>query len=176
MKNIILFLLLPIFLLGCASSYKKNGFSGGYSEIQLDKNIYQVYFRGNGFTSIERAEDFAMLRSAELTLEKGYKYFLVYNSKNSSHRFTYTEPQEIQTNINMNTNGTLNNYGHSAVYSSSSYGTSYTKISGGKTYDIIKPNTKNTIVMFNEKPKNAVVINAKLLMISLKNKYKLSAG
>ena len=34
-------------------------------------------FKGNGYTSKDKTFDFALLRSAELTLENGYRYFVV---------------------------------------------------------------------------------------------------
>ncbi len=66
--------------LGCSTSYQSKGFSGGYSESQLGPNIYKIYFKGNGYTSKEKAEDFAMLRAAELTLQNHYRYFEVIDS------------------------------------------------------------------------------------------------
>lgn len=57
-------------LVGCASAYKPEGFGGGFSESQLDTNVFRVSFRGNGFTRAERAEELALLRSAELTVKK----------------------------------------------------------------------------------------------------------
>ncbi|QQR80954.1 MAG: hypothetical protein IPJ69_02055 [Deltaproteobacteria bacterium] len=62
---------------GCAASYTRNGFKGGYTDNHLQDNIYQINFGGNGWTSSEKSSDFALLRAAELTLENEYKYFIV---------------------------------------------------------------------------------------------------
>lgn len=63
---------------GCASSYQPDDhFTGGYSETQLTENIFNVAFNGNGFTSQQQASDFALLRSAEITINNGYKYFII---------------------------------------------------------------------------------------------------
>ena len=43
----------------------------GFSETQLDTNVYTVRFSGNGYTSPSKAADFALLRSAEITLMRG---------------------------------------------------------------------------------------------------------
>ncbi|MGH8355486.1 MAG: CC0125/CC1285 family lipoprotein [Pseudomonas sp.] len=59
------------FLSACTTPYQRDGFAGGYSEIQLDENIWRVTFEGNGYTTALRVEELALLRSAELTLEKG---------------------------------------------------------------------------------------------------------
>ena len=70
-------LILPLLLFGCATTYQSDGATGGYSETQLDENVFVVHFSGNGFTKKARAADFALLRSSELTLEHGYKYFVI---------------------------------------------------------------------------------------------------
>ncbi len=51
------------FLSGCATSYQQRGFAGGYSETQLAPDVFRVNFEGNGYTSSERAQDFALLRA-----------------------------------------------------------------------------------------------------------------
>ncbi len=78
---------------GCATSYQSVGFAGGYSETRLDKNVFKVSFAGNGYTGRERATDFAFLRSAELALQHGYKYFVVIKEN------SYTEYGRRQTYI-----------------------------------------------------------------------------
>ncbi len=55
------------FLAACATSYQPDGFSGGYSDMKLGENVWQVDFRGNGYTSSARARDFSLLRAAEIT-------------------------------------------------------------------------------------------------------------
>jgi hypothetical protein len=62
--------------------YQPETFTGGYSETRIGENIWRVFFRGNGFTSPERAIDFALLRSAEVCLGSGYRYFILAESVN----------------------------------------------------------------------------------------------
>ncbi|MCP4666945.1 MAG: hypothetical protein GY849_11315 [Deltaproteobacteria bacterium] len=85
--------LLPIaialFLCGCATPYQKKGFSGGYKETRLKKNVFRVSFKGNSFTDKRRASDFALLRCAELTLEKGFRFFAIAGSE-SEEKKRYT--------------------------------------------------------------------------------------
>lgn len=66
-----------IILSGCATSYQPNAITGGYSETQLSENSFSVNFRGNGYTSRERVEDFTLLRSSELALKNGFNYFVL---------------------------------------------------------------------------------------------------
>lgn len=51
--------------------------SGGYSDVQLAEDRYRVIFAGNMLTSRERVESYLLFRSAELTLERGFDWFLV---------------------------------------------------------------------------------------------------
>ena len=83
-KTIILFLV--VFLNGCVSKtpYQHIAYSGGYSHTVIDENIFKVSFKGNGFTSKERVADFTLLRSAEITLQNGFKYFVIINNDSYS--------------------------------------------------------------------------------------------
>ena len=77
-STLIVLILLFSFLQGCAASYQPRGETGeGFTETQLDKNVFRVSFSGNRYTDSERASDLALLRSAELTLLHGYTYFIV---------------------------------------------------------------------------------------------------
>lgn len=85
MNKTILFLLTVILLSmsGCASqsptnnsAYKPAKNSGfGYKETLLGPNHYRVQFKSSGST--KRAQDYALLRAAELTTEQGYDWFVV---------------------------------------------------------------------------------------------------
>ena len=83
MKKLLGIVVLGLFLGGCAgghplaSKYKPDGFSGGYSEQQIALNRYKVTFRGNGYTGRTTVQNRAMLRAAELTLEKGKDLFAI---------------------------------------------------------------------------------------------------
>jgi len=81
MKKLIAVLTTSIALLaaGCATTYTSadDGIGGGYSEIRLAPDSYRVIIEGNGFTSRAEAEQFAMRRCAELTLEQGKRYFVL---------------------------------------------------------------------------------------------------
>jgi len=82
LKTIATAFLAAIAVAGCATSYQQRGLSGGFSEMQLAENVFEVRFSGNGYTSSERASDFALLRSAELSLERGFRYFVVDDNEN----------------------------------------------------------------------------------------------
>ena len=144
---------------GCSTPYQKEGFKGGFSETQIDENVYRVTFKGNGYTHREKASDLALLRSAEITLLKGYSYFIIVDSNYNPSVSTYTTPTTT------NTTGTING----STYS----GTSSTN--GGNTYVIVKPSNTNTIMMFKEKPSiQGMIYNADFICNSLGNKYSVT--
>jgi len=144
-----------IFLAGCATPYQPIGFRGGYTQTQLDENVFQVRFRGNGFTGRERASDFTLLRCAEATLENGYAYFAIVEKEAGIKKSTYTTPST--TTIAPDYAG-----GYSA----------YT--TGGQTYTLSKPRTVNTIVMFKEKPSGGFSYNAQFIIKGIKEKYRIT--
>lgn len=154
-------LVIAVFIFsGCATKYQSTGFTGGYTETRLGDNVFNVSFRGNGFTSRQRTADFTLLRSAELSLKNGYKYFIITNSENYTRNSTYTTPTRSHTNINGN------------VYGNTFYGSANTRTYGGQTYNISKPSTNNTIICFKEKPKNnTIVYEANFIIKSIKEKY-----
>lgn len=159
-------------LVGCATSYQPQSFSGGFSETQLDTNVFTVTFKGNGFTGRDKANDFALLRSAELALEHGFKYFAIVDAQQYSKNSTHTTPKTATTNVNSNTYGSAYSYGNNTTYNANTYGTATTTVSGGQTYNISKPRTSNTIVCFTEKPQG-FSYNAEFLSKSLKQKHSI---
>ena len=159
MRFVTVICLVAILAQGCATSYKSSGFGGGYTETQLDENVFKVSFRGNGYTGLERASDFALLRCSELALQHGYKYFVVVDAASSISNSTFTTPTTSRTTTNAN------------VYGNHVYGNSSTVTTGGQTYNISKPSASNTIVCFNEKPDDAFSYNAEFMYRSITEKY-----
>lgn len=147
-------------LAGCATSYQAKSFSGGFSETQLDKNVFRVSFQGNGYTQSERAEDFALLRSAELTLKHGFTHFAIVDGRQSNDYAVMTTPTQSYTT------GSVTAYGNTA------YGSAHTTTTGGQSFIVKKPSSTNTIVCFNGKPDNgAFVYDAQFIYNSLTEKY-----
>jgi len=162
MKNLSIAFIMVLFLQGCATSYQKDSFSGGYTETQLDENVFRVSFRGNGYTRRERVADFTLLRSAELSLENGYTYFSIVDANSSISNSTYTTPTTSYTSGNAYSTG---NY---------AYGSATTTTTGGQTYNISKPSSSNTIVCFKEKPSNLFTYNAKFIYKNIRQKYEIT--
>ena len=83
MKNIFVIISILLFA-GCATQYKADGLTGGYSQIQINEKTWQVTFRGNGYTSNNRAQKFAMRRAAEITIEQGFTHFIITQSSSQT--------------------------------------------------------------------------------------------
>lgn len=78
-----LFLAALMFTAGCntRTPYQQlsmiSPIAGGYSDVQLGEDHYQVEFVGNVLTSRERVESYLLFRAAELTIEHGANWFVV---------------------------------------------------------------------------------------------------
>lgn len=49
----------------------------GYRDQQIETNRFRVSFTGNSATPLNRVQDYALYRAAELTVANGYDYFKV---------------------------------------------------------------------------------------------------
>jgi hypothetical protein len=150
-----------LFMAGCATGYHAQGFAGGFSETQLDENVFQVTFRGNGYTSGERAADFTLLRSAEVAREHGYGYFIIVEKVDRTGYGAYTTPATSETTAS------------ATSYGNTTYGSATTTTYGGHTYLTRKPGLADTIVCFKDRPKDVkgLVYNADSVYRSLTQKY-----
>lgn len=146
---------------GCATSYQSNGFTGGYTETQLAPDVFRVAFRGNGYTSQQRAQDFAMLRAAELALQRDFTHLAVVDERSSTTAHSFT------TSGHATTTGTASVYGNRATYSGN---TTYTP---GQTHTFYKPETGIVVQFFKSKPEAIFAFDAAFLQQSIKHTYKI---
>lgn len=163
MKNVTILIMFVMLLQSCVTGYQRKAFTGGYSETQLDENVFRVSFSGNGYTRRERVSDFALLRSAELTLENGFKYFVIIDSGSFTSKSAFTTPTRSTTT------GSINTFGNNSTFNASS------RTTGGQTFLISKPSESNTIVLFKEKPKDVFSYNAEFIFKNMKQKYNIRA-
>jgi len=167
MKKIICLVVMVILLSGCATGYQRKSWTGGYTDMKLQDDIFKVSFRGNAYCHQERAEDFVLLRSAEVALENGYKYFIIIDEKSRTQTSAYTTPTTAQTY------GTASAYGGPGYASGSYSGTTY--YSGGQTYILHKPSMVNVIKCFKEKPADAslMIYDAEQIKTNMRKQYGL---
>ena len=103
--NTIIVICLSIFLFSCSTGYRPLHDSGGYwvERIETTSNRFKIGYDGNKWHSDpvnrkERVIDLALLRSAEVALENGFKYFVISDSA------AYTEKTDLlQGSIPSNT-------------------------------------------------------------------------
>ena len=103
--NKIVVIFLSIFLASCSTGYRPLNDSGGYwdERIESSSNKFKIGYDGNKWHSDpvnrkERVIDLALLRSAEVALENGFKYFVISDSA------AYTEKTDLlQGSIPSNT-------------------------------------------------------------------------
>ena len=84
----LLFIAFGLFIVaGCATTYKaaKKPTANGYFSVQLQEGLFNVSFKGNEDTSVKVVKDYALLRSAEICLENGYKSFSIVESRDVSN-------------------------------------------------------------------------------------------
>lgn len=83
MARVLPILLVTLLLAACStpqpSVYAPLDGRDGYAEEELGRGLFRVTFQGNAATSRERAEDYALYRAAELTLELGAERFGVHD-------------------------------------------------------------------------------------------------
>ena len=155
-KNLV-YLVLLLSLSSCMeTSYRSTGSMWtGFSEVQLAPNRFRINFNGNITDDKNRIRDFTLLRSAEVCIENSFKYFAVLDEKN------LTENIEVSTPVTSYSSGSI--YGNSF--------NSNTSYFGGSTNSYRAPVFNNTIVCYNNKPKDFDAYDAAFLVNSLKKAY-----
>lgn len=109
MKSLFTVLIISLFCVACATPYKaaSKPTSNGYFDTMLQSGVYDITFNANGGTGIKQAQDFALLRAAEVCLENGYQSFSVVNSSNNS---------KTESGVVTNANTYNTNYSYSYSY------------------------------------------------------------
>jgi hypothetical protein len=73
---------------GTATPYQPLTDGYGYAEQPLEADRYRVVFTGNSLTPRETVENYLLYRAAEVTLARGYDYFVVVE-KDTERETTY---------------------------------------------------------------------------------------
>lgn len=71
-----------------ASTYHHSDGGDGYDDTPIDSTTYHVMFYGNGNTNSELVDRYALYRAAELTVSKGYDYFVVIDAQHDKNSYT----------------------------------------------------------------------------------------
>jgi len=151
-------------LCSCATPYRALKGGTGYASAQVASNEFAVSFQGNADTTLERAYDFALLRSAEATLQNGFRFFSVVSITNTSSARRYTQVYRT--------------YG-APVPGFDDFGR-YDYLLGPPIIQVQQPGiyyTPGTVFLircFSVKPTETFAYDAAILTESLKRKYKIN--
>ncbi len=148
-------------LLGGCTPYHAYGIAGGYRDTQLSPDVFRVTFQGNGYTPQERVQDYTLLRASELTLQHGFRYFVILTGGNSTQQSNIVIPGQTTTT------GSVNVYGNTAYYSS------YTSSTPDTSIPVNSHKTGLLIHCLREKPEGAFAFDATFLQSTLKSKYNI---
>jgi hypothetical protein len=80
---------------GCATPYRPAHGGKGYADSQVSADQFNVGFQGNGDTSPQKANDYALLRGAQVTLQHGFGYFAVIDITNTGSARPYVQRQRF---------------------------------------------------------------------------------
>ncbi len=130
-----------VLLNACAFTSYTRMFGGyGYNDVPLSPDRYRVTFAGYQNDVPSKAADQALLRSAEVTLTKGYRYFVVVEERNDMLTSSYQVPATQTTETT------------SKVEGNETKSVSTTTYNEAKTVTQKQPATTLTILCFTDKP------------------------
>jgi len=162
-------------LAGCATPYQSieslNLNGGGYADAQIAEDMFTVSFRGNGYTSRDRVDNMALLRAADITLENGFRYFIILDQDKSVRSDTHTTPVRASSRLtNLRVSPADPIYGPNYVQVT---GNIETSVSGGNSITWHRERSSLSIVCYYRKPvaEGVVSYDATFIQKSLKEKY-----
>ena len=79
-------------LVGCATGYQPQSFTGGYSDFLQAPDVATITYRGNGYTDVLRVVEMAALHCCDVTLQHGYRYCVLVGAGDLSRTSSFTTP------------------------------------------------------------------------------------
>ena len=82
----ILLLTFPLIaaLAACSTPYQEESYLGGVKAVKLTPDTVQISSKSNAYTSSETTWQYALLKSAQTTIESGYGHFAILDADNYS--------------------------------------------------------------------------------------------
>jgi len=125
--------------------------------MQLNENVYRVSYAGYGIPQSE-CDEYAIMRAAEITRERGYKYFRLLDEKQSSQASSYYIPGATISH------GSATGVGNTVYANTTSYST-------GIAGTVHRPVSTITIEVLEEKGNDVGTMNADIIWNSLAKKH-----
>ncbi|PHR93309.1 MAG: hypothetical protein COA69_05055 [Robiginitomaculum sp.] len=123
---------------GCAS------YSDTTTSQQLSSDMYRISMRGSTYNESSDAQDFTLLKAAEITIDAGDRYFSIINSQDQTRTSSYTTNGSSESHTTANAS-MFGNY----ITGTANTTTSYTP---GQTHFYIKPGADVLIQTYVDKP------------------------
>ncbi len=140
--------------IGTTYHHSNNEWKLGYSDTQLNNSVYRVSYAGYSIPQ-SLCDDFALMRAAEITKGKGFRYFRVIEEKQSSSSQYLSLPGTTSTTGTVSRSGNVN----------------ATSFSSGMGVTLNYPVTTITIEMQNDTDGKANSIDANIVWDSLSAKH-----
>ena len=99
MKHTCLSILICLLIVNCSTPYQPNGMLGGYSSKKLDETTFRVEFKGNQHTDAKIVFDYLERRCAEITVENGFDYFIVFQDSSYVDETSFTDGPELDEKL-----------------------------------------------------------------------------
>ncbi len=137
-----LFVIAALILTGCTT------YADTTKAVQLGQNVHRVSMKGNAFNKQSDAQDFALLKAAEVTIDNNHKYFTIESSTDTTRHSTYTAPSTY--------NSTTTTTANASVFGNQVTGNAFSNTSGtynqGQTHNFVKPGLDVLIKTYPNKP------------------------
>lgn len=129
---------------GCQTPYQPEGFGGGYEDIRLSDDTFEIRARGNGYSSEAHTRNIVLLRASELAIQNGFSHFMILDGSMKSTERTFTTP------------GSINTTGQASVYGNTIYGTSNSIYTPPQAHRVTNQHGAALVKMFRGPAPNAL--------------------
>src|SRR5215813_12674361 len=73
---------------GCSTTHNPEDIGGGYSDLPLAQDTYQVDVRGTGYTSADTVRKIGLVRAADIAISHGYDKFIILGADGRTEQAT----------------------------------------------------------------------------------------
>ena len=130
---------------GCQTPYQPEGIGGGYEDIRLSEDTFEIRARGNGYSSEGHTRDIVLLRAADLAKQNGFSHFQILDGSMRQSQKTFTTPGSSTTTANVYGNSTATLSGNTVYGNYSGFGSANTVYTPPQTHVIT--NQHGTVVV-----------------------------
>ena len=99
--KILVITFITILLINCSTPYQPKGALGGYSSIKIENDTYKVEFKGNQHTKADVVFDNLERRCAEIAIENGFDYFVIYEDSSYIDRAEFDNSATLDEQLDV---------------------------------------------------------------------------